>query len=172
MRILLASLSLALVAAATIACPAAGRAASPSPLWGSLEPGPYAVGFQVLERRDPARPYRYPFDLDGNRRSIDVARPLQIGVWYPAQAKTGAPMRLGDYVALMGAEQDFTLSAAERARRGEAAYFAFDVVRPATPEQRRALLALKTAAARDAAPAAGRFPVILWSLGSPALYQA
>ncbi|HXT19961.1 MAG TPA: hypothetical protein VN923_04345, partial [Thermoanaerobaculia bacterium] len=65
-----------------------------------------------------------------------------------------------------------TLSAAERARRGEAAYFAFDVVRPATPEQRRTLLALPTAAARDGAPAAGRFPVVLWSLGSPALYQA
>jgi dienelactone hydrolase len=151
---------------------AAGATAPPSPLWGTLESGPHAVGFQVLERRDPSRPFRYPFDLDGNRRQVDVARPLQVGVWYPAQASTGTTMRLGDYVALMGGEQDFTLAVGERARRGEAAYFAFEVVRPATPEQRAQLLALPTAARRDAAPAAGKFPVILWSLGSPALYQA
>ena len=161
-----------LVSFAIASSPAAAAAEPPSPLWGSLEPGPYAVGFQVLERRDPARPFRHPLDLDGKRRNIDVARPLQIGVWYPAANSAGATMRLGDYVTLMGAEQDFSRSAEERARRGEAAYFAFDVVRPATPEQRHALLALPTAAHRDAAPAAGRFPVILSSLGSPAVYQA
>lgn len=146
--------------------------AAPSPLWGGLESGPHAVGFQVLERRDPSRPYRYPFDLEGKPRAVDIARPLQIGVWYPAQAGTGAAMRLADYVALMGAEQDFTLPAAERARRGEGAYFAFEVARPANAEQRAQLLAFTTAAHRDAKPATGKFPVILWSLGSPALYQA
>src|SRR5688572_707080 len=164
----------------------AAAAVSPSPLWAGLESGPHAVGFQVLERRDPARPYRYPFDLDGKPRTIDVARPLQIGVWYPAQAGSGAAMRLADYVALMGSEQDFTLPAAERARRGEAAYFAFELARPASAEQRAQLLALPTAAHRDAKPAAGKlfrgrprtggrsttrglaggstskFPVILW----------
>lgn len=163
----------ALLAVAGAAAPAsAASAAAPSLLWGALEPGPYAVGFQVLERRDPARPFRHPLDLDGKPRSLDVARPLQVGVWYPAKDGGGATMRLGDYVDLMGGEQDFSLSSEERARRGEIAYFAFDVVRPATADQRRALLALPTAAHRDAAPAAGRFPVVLWSLGSPAVYQA
>ncbi|HEV8629458.1 MAG TPA: hypothetical protein VGV61_04005 [Thermoanaerobaculia bacterium] len=170
----LAALLLAAILA-PLAVPVAARAAGPpsSPLWAGLEPGPYAVGFQVLERRDPARPFRYPFDLDGRRRSGDLARPLQIGVWYPAQATgAAAPMWLGDYVALMGAETDFTRAAAERARRGEAAYFAFEALRGATAAQRQRLLALPTAAVRDAKPAAGPFPVVLWSLGSPALYQA
>lgn len=158
---------------ATTAPPArAAAAAAPSPLWGALEPGPYAVGFQVLERRDPSRPFRHPLDLDGKPRNIDVARPLQIAIWYPAASAAGAPMRLADYVALIGGEQDFTLSAEQRARAGETAYFAFSVVGPATAAQRRELLALPTAAHRDASPATGRFPVVLWSLGSPALYQA
>jgi len=173
MRHSLAPLAFALVVVAAIHSPAfAADAAPTSPLWGALERGPYAVGFQVLERRDPARPFHHPLDLDGKRRSVDVARPLQIGVWYPAASAGGATMRLADYVTLMGGEQDFSLSAEERARRGETAYFAFDVVRTASPEQRRALLALPTAAHRDAAPATGRFPVVLWSLGSPAVYQA
>ncbi|HEV8239943.1 MAG TPA: hypothetical protein VGS57_11295 [Thermoanaerobaculia bacterium] len=173
MRHSLASLAFALLVAPAIASPARATASgASSPLWGGLEPGPYAVGFQLLERRDPSRPFRHPLDLDGKARNVDVARPLQIGVWYPAASASGAKMTLGDYVALMGAEQDFTLSAGERVRAGETNYFAFQVVRAATPEQRRALLALPTAAHRDAAPAAGRFPVILWSLGSPALYQA
>jgi len=163
----------ALVAAAlALAGVRASAAATPSPLWADLEPGSHAVGFQVIERRDPSRPYRYPFDLDGRPRTVDTARPLQIGVWYPATAGTGTPMLLGDYVTLMGSEQDFTLAPAERARRGEAAYFAFEVVRPATAEQRQRLLALPTAARRDATATAGKFPVVVWSLGSPAVYQA
>jgi tetratricopeptide (TPR) repeat protein len=161
---------LSLAVAATL--PGSAAAAAPSPLWGPLEPGPHPVGFAVRERLDPARPFRHPLDLDGRRRGVATARPLQIGIWYPAAAPGGVPMRLGDYVALMGGEQDFSLPAEERRRRGEQLYFQFDVVRAATPEQRERLLALPAAAVRDAPPAAGSFPVVLWSLGSPALYHA
>jgi tetratricopeptide (TPR) repeat protein len=164
-----------LLAAAAVA----GLAASPlsaavpaSPLWADLAAGPYAVGFQVLERRDPSRPFRYPLDLEGNPRRGDLSRPLQVSIWYPAAPNGAPPMKLGDYVALMGGEQDFSLDAATRAARGEAALFAFPLARDLAPEARRRLLALPTAAVRDAAPLAGRFPVVLWSLGSPALYQA
>jgi dienelactone hydrolase len=164
--------SVASLAPLSTAAAAAAATTTASPLWGDLEPGPHAVGFQILERRDPARPFHHPLDLDGRPRAIDLARPLQIGVWYPAQAGTGTAMRMADYVAAMGGEQDFGLDAAERVRRGEAAYFAFPLVREASPEQRRALLAMAAVARRDATPASGRFPVVLWSLGSPAVYEA
>jgi hypothetical protein len=154
-----------------LAAPAA-PAAERSPLWGSLESGPHAVGFRVIERFDPSRPFRHPVDLDGKPRSVVVARPVQIAIWYPARPATRAPMQLGDYVELMGSEQDFSIRGSERTQRGRAAYFAFGVVREASEEQRLRLMELPTAAARDANPGGGRFPVILWSLGSPAVYQA
>lgn len=160
--------ALALFALAASAAPAAER----SPLWGNLEPGPHAVGFRVVERSDVSRPFRHPFDLDGKPRSIVVARPVQIGIWYPAEPSRRPTMRLGDYVDLMGSEQDFSVQGSNRTERGRRAYFAFTVVRDATEEKRRQLMELPTASVRDAKPAVGRFPVILWSLGSPALYQA
>lgn len=134
---------------------------------GELKPGPHAVGFRVIERYDTSRPYLYPIDLDGKPRKTNVDRPMQIGVWYPAVAESRPTMTLGDYVALMAREQNFAATG-----DGTAPYFNFDRVRGATPEQRKRLLALQTHALRDAKPASGKFPLILWSLGSPALYHA
>jgi hypothetical protein len=44
-------------------------------LWGSLKPGPEAIGFRVLGARD------------GSRRlsATATARPIQISLWYPAE---------------------------------------------------------------------------------------
>jgi dienelactone hydrolase len=163
---------LALGAIVLAALPAGGAGAAASELLGELTTGPHAVGFRVIERYDASRPFRAPLDLDGRPRTVTVARPMQVGVWYPAAAGAGAPMRLGQYVELMGAEQDFEPAGDARRRAGEAAYFAFDVVRGATDEQRQRLLALETVAVRDAEPRAGSFPLVVWSLGSPAVYHA
>ena len=134
---------------------------------GQLKPGPYPVGFRVIERYDTSRPYVFPLDLDGKPRAGKIDRPMQIGIWYPAVAEPRAPMRLGEYVALMAREQDFAANG-----DGTGQYFNFDRVRNATPEQRAKLMALETSAIRDARPASGKFPVILASLGSPAIYHA
>jgi len=135
-------------------------------LLGDLKRGAHPVGFKVIERYDASRPFIYPFDLDGKRRT-GVDRPMQISVWYPAVNEPRAPMTLGDYVALMAREQNFAATG-----DGTGLYFNFDRVRAATPEQRQQILALETTAIRDARAASGRFPLILWSLGSPALYHA
>jgi dienelactone hydrolase len=140
---------------------------------GQLQPGPHAVGFRVIEKYDASRPYLFPLDLDGKPRRGVIERPMQIAIWYPAIADSRAKMTLGEYVALMAREQDFSATG-----DGTAAYFNFDRVRGATSEQRAKLLALETMAVRDAAESGGKpphskkFPVILWSLGSPALYHA
>ena len=139
-----------------------------------LEPGalgPHAVGFRVMERYDESRPFRFPTDLEGRPRKGQVARPIQIGVWYPAEKSTVRFMRLRDYVELMGGEQDFTVPPEHRIERGERALLGFNLVQGGTPEQRRTLLDLTTSAVKDSPAARGKFPLILWSLGSPAIYQ-
>jgi hypothetical protein len=49
--------------------------------WGKLEPGPYAVGYRMIDRYDYTRPYWTARDLDGHPRTIERARPMRISVW-------------------------------------------------------------------------------------------
>ena len=87
--------ALALVLLSLLANPAA-RATSP--LWGELKPGPYAVGFENVEKYDYSRVYRDKYDYDGNPRVGEVARPIQIYIWYPASAAAETPsMVYGEY---------------------------------------------------------------------------
>lgn len=128
-------------------------------LWGSLDAGPHAVGFTQLERSDASRPYRSARMLDGRPRGGERARPIVASIWYPAVASDAKPLTFGDYVDISARETRF----------GEAALFAFGLLQRATPEQRAQLRPLPSHAVRDAKPAPGRFPLIIYSLGSAAL---
>lgn len=149
---------------------AALTAGASAPPLGKLETGPYAVGFRVTERQDPSRFFRFPFDLQGRPRSGVITRPMQISVWYPAEKSEAVRMRLRDYVALMATEKDFSVPTSMQGERGAAALFGFGVMRELEPAQRTKLLDFESLSVRDARPLHGKFPVILWSLGSPALY--
>lgn len=150
------------------AAPAAG---ADSPLWGRLVPGPYAVGFRQIERYDPSRAFRPPVDLAGEPVAGERSRPLRISVWYPADPAAGAgvPLTLGDYITLLGAETHLGPVTPADAAAGRLAFYRFPLLDRATAEQRRRLEALPSRAVREARPAAGRFPVVLYSLGSAAL---
>ncbi|HKA88319.1 MAG TPA: hypothetical protein VKE22_11680 [Haliangiales bacterium] len=137
-------------------------------LFGGLAPGPHAVGFRQIERLDHARPYYTPRKLDGRPREGEHARPIRISVWYPAQPGAGTPLTVGDYARLMGVEDRLGPVTPERAKIGEAAFFAFPLLRDLEAGQRKRLLALPGIARRDAQPARGKFPVVLYSLGSAA----
>jgi hypothetical protein len=90
-------------------CLAAASAMGASPsILERRDLGSHGVGFRVIERYDASRPFRVPTDLEGRPRKGNIARPIQIGVWYPAGKAATPPIRLPDYVALMGAEQDLT----------------------------------------------------------------
>jgi hypothetical protein len=137
--------------------------------WGNLEKGPYAVGYKVLDRYDYTRPYWMARDLDGKPRTLERARPMRISVWYPAAAGKAPFMTLGDYVDQMGVEDQMLTSLdAEQKRAARAAFYALPVMRAATPEQRAKIEALTTLAQRNAPAAVGKFPLILYSLGSAA----
>ena len=144
---------------------------SPSSLWGRLEPGPYAVGFRQLERYDYSRAYRPARGLDGKPRPGERARPMRISIWYPASGVPAAakPLAFGDYVAMVAGENRFASLTEAQIARGEQTFFQFPIFREMTAEQRDRLKALPGRAYRDAPAAPGKFPLILYSLGSAAL---
>jgi len=159
-----------LLAALSAASPAGAQATSQeraTPLWGTLEPGPHAVGFRTLLLYDPSRP-ALPSD-DGTPPGPEArrrGRQMAIFLWYPARAGGGAPLRVGDYVDLLARAFDFApLDSARRtdARRlfaRQAADLGGDTVslRAALP----AILRLTTAARANAPAAAGRHPLVLF----------
>jgi dienelactone hydrolase len=142
----------------------------PPPILPGVAPGPYAVGYTVRQEYDHSRTFKQKLDYFGERTPGEIARPIQITIWYPAAPGSGgAPMRLSDYYDVIATETDFRARSPEELRdlREEREQILMIEWRVA-PDSMRAvrprldsLLALPTSAVRDAPPAAGRFPLIL-----------
>jgi hypothetical protein len=95
---------------------------------------------------------------------------MRISIWYPAGGVPGGPpLTFGDYVAMVGGESRFGALTEAEIERGERTFFQFPIFREMTPEQREKLKAMPGRACREAPPASGKFPLILYSLGSAAL---
>jgi hypothetical protein len=141
---------------------ASAQTASPT-LWGELRPGRHQVGFRQLLLRDPTRP-RLPTATvrDAAERP---GRQMQIVMWYPASAG-GTQLTYGDYIATIAQRLDFApLTAASRASAiddyvARSAGLGGDTagLRRALPE----VLPTRVAARRQAPPAAGRFPLVIY----------
>src|SRR4030095_14861116 len=80
--------------------------AAESPLWGNLKSGSHSVGFTARFEHDYSRTFRPKFDLDGKPTTGERARPIQIAIWYPANAK-GEGMLYEEYAYLVGQELEF-----------------------------------------------------------------
>jgi dienelactone hydrolase len=124
----------------------------------SEKPGTHAVGLKVVEQYDRSRRFRAGSDLPHAPETSDGPRPLQILVWYPAQASSGHAMTLGDYGALIKTETSF----GEPVEHGKAQSF--------VEAYMKGTEGLHTWAFRDVAMKAGRFPVVIYapSLNGPA----
>lgn len=113
--------------------------------------GPFAVGLKVVYQYDFSRIYRPPTDDMGLPFQGERARPLQTLVWYPAQMSSAKAMTFGDYLAL------------------EATQTNFDHPEKLTGMEKRHVDAMKASlqaplwAHRDAQPASGRFPTIIYA---------
>jgi hypothetical protein len=162
----------AIVLAALLLCvlPAKTEASAPPATWGQLEPGPHAVGFRVFERYDRSRVFRFPRDLEGRAREGERARPIQVSVWYPAEA-AGQRMTWGEYLALDATQTRFGEPTPARMAAAEQTVFGFVLLRDLPAEARTRLKQLEGLATRNAPAKAGKYPVVLWSLGSPVLYH-
>jgi dienelactone hydrolase len=137
--------------------PAPAHPAPRSPLWGTLSPGPHAVGFRTLALRDAARP------LPGSKEG----RPLQVSLWYPATpAPKAQALRYGDYVGLSGREQrpEGTDAAAEAKALAE--YRALLAENGVPKDAVAAWMDAPLVGVRDAPVAPGRFPLVLVAQGN------
>ncbi len=67
-----------------------------------LTMGEYAVGFRSVTLFDYSRTFRARMNYKGERIPGETARPIQVNIWYPARRSQKEPMRVADYVHLMG----------------------------------------------------------------------
>lgn len=127
----------------------------------SNEPGQYGVGFRIVQQYDHSRTYKGKVDmLSGQSTSGERARPLQTMIWYPA-AKGGAPVHYIDYLRAIATEEEFARPSAEidklTSTRISNTWSALSAATIRNEENRPMW------AVRDARPAAGKFPVVIYA---------
>ena len=134
----------------------AGCAPPPTPpdpqLWGSLKPGPYAVGFGLRWETDPSR--TYGLEKDGTKKP----RPIPVGVWYPARPSPAEHMQVADYFDMRSKQTQFDdLAVKLNVHIGS---IVAQTMGSAAAMNR--VLAMRTSATFDAPPAKGQFPVVIY----------
>jgi hypothetical protein len=146
-------------------------------LWGGLKPGPYAVGFRKLYQLDHTWQYDPEYATDPAQPLAHRPRPILICAWYPAE-KTGArPMEYRQYLDV--SSDDAQLAPfVKRLSYNIHAVVCEETVGKApakrTPAEAAAFdrfLATKTFAVKDATPAEGRFPVVIYHPGLGGTYE-
>lgn len=128
------------------------RVQGQTPFTLKLPPGEHAVGLRVVLQYDFSRTYRAAFDAAGRPYLGERARPIQTLIWYPAERGNNGKLKFGDYLDLFATEEDFAPLpevAAKIVAGGRKGYDAD----PDSPMQ----------AVRDAALAAGRYPVVVYA---------
>lgn len=132
-----------------------------SPIWGKLTPGPYAVGFQTLFRKDPSRPFKSKRDYQGHITAADRSRPIQISIWYPAAANMKSdPIAFEDYLYLTATELTGS-EPTEQQKQNVVTAFKNRWAQGASDENIQSALKSKMLSSRDAVPAKDRFPLVL-----------
>ncbi len=130
----------------------------------SNAPGSYAVGLRVVQQYDYARSSLPAIDIDtGTVRAGELARAVQTLVWYPAKGG-GKSVTYGDYLRTAATRSDFTLSDAQVSQATQAlvAQNGHNI----SEAQRREEVARPMWARRDAMPAEGRFPLVIYAPGA------
>jgi dienelactone hydrolase len=151
------SMNLMILRSFVILLAAAGNVqAAPSPAGSSgiiPAPGPHAVGLRIVQQYDYSRELEAPVDAFGKAGSVGPGRPIQTLVWYPAKRTGATPMQVADYHQASLSDVDFTFPGAEAAKQ-RASWM--------TGSQ-KAHFEASTLAVRDAAPAGGLYPVVIYA---------
>lgn len=110
--------------------------------------GPFPVGLNVVDQYDHSRTYPAP-PQDPLKSSVGESdRPLQTLVWYPSVKGAGEPMTVGRYTQLADTEMRFN-TPNEKENRWRSLL--------------KASLDVPMWAVRDAKPAKGRYPVLIYA---------
>ncbi len=137
---------------------------SPGPvLWRGLPPGKYKVGFKTVWKYDDSRSFLTATNWKGDLNPQSSSRPIRLSMWFPASPERSSElMEYEGYISARRKENDvpdyekrmldYDRSSVANMVGGEGAQF-------------ESLLSTPTAAYKDAPPAEGRFPIIVYSLG-------
>ena len=115
--------------------------------------GPHAVGMRVVQQVDYSRSVEVDLNAFGESKSGERARPMQTLIWYPAQAGALVPMQAIDYELTKLTDYEVGVSAADIAK-ARASWLG---------GANAALLTQPMWATRDAAPATGKHPVVIFA---------
>ena len=142
-----------------------------SSLWGGLRPGTHAVGFTTGFSFDAARDYGKTYSDRAEKVRRKQPRPILIHRWYPAEPSSNEPMLYEEYLNLQSNDPglkdfierlvDFNLDVISREVLGRS----LKVLGPAEKEAFDRLMKTPTTAVKGAAPAAGRYPLVLYHPG-------
>lgn len=170
----LLALALALACAAGPS-PVASPPAQP-PSTQMLASGPFRVGFRAAWTFDASRPYRTAFDNGATYGGAAGApRPILVNVWYPADGGGAATNRAAYLQPPGGPEVGALAIALATYERKVIAEEVFGDDEPKlSPELGRRFgeyLAAPMLAVRDAPPAPGRFPVLLYHAGMGSSFE-
>jgi tetratricopeptide (TPR) repeat protein len=145
-----------------------------SQFWGELKAGKYAVGFRSLYQMDQARSYDADYPAPGTA-AVKKPRPIFLAIWYPAIAQHDAPMDTSmayrDYFRAVSVDSpapEFSQRLRKFTRDMDCQYMLGKEFEKLSAEERAAwegLLATPVFAALNAAPAAGKFPVVIYHPG-------
>jgi hypothetical protein len=116
--------------------------------------GPHAVGLKVIAQSDASRASLPEPDIFGHSKYGERARPMQTLLWYPAAAG-GHHLHYLDYLKTSATEDDSGMPTAEVDKAVDVKLRANGTA-PGRVQQ--AMLAT-----RDALPAAGKFPVVIYA---------
>ena len=141
--------------------PQAISAQSASPLFGSLVPGRYAVGFMKRQLRDSTRLEVPKVDSAGRVETRDRSRLLTVHIWYPAARSTAAAMTFADYMSSHFA--DTVGPTTRQANEANVRRFLTEFG-PVSDSAWSALRRAPLLARRNATVASGRHPLIVGSL--------
>jgi tetratricopeptide (TPR) repeat protein len=130
---------------------ASGQVSQPDARFHFTEqPGPFAVGLRVIEQYDYSRTYLAATSDLGKPATEERARPIQTLVWYPAIPSSMKRMTVGDYAQLLSTETAFD--------RPKLSFGWEDWVKGMAPSLKDPMWSV-----REAPPAAGHFPVVIYA---------
>ena len=127
----------------------------------SNEPGPYAVGLNIVQQYDYSRAYKARIDrLTGLPSEGEISRPIQTLIWYPAKVG-GKQTTYFDYVRTTATEENFDLSNDEIDHRAN------DWLKTRTGDTSAAQVKEEASRAmwaiQDAEPISGKFPLVVYA---------
>ncbi len=136
-----------------------------------LKQGSYLVGYKIQHHYDYQRTFKDKANFSGNRTEDEIARPIQISIWYPALVEENqGPLFLKDYFLSFATEIDF--STPDNTREKEAIktfqdYMIGHIGQSYNEDLWNAVLGKKTFAFMDAEPVDDSFPLVIYAPGNP-----